>query len=97
MTRWVVDTSPLILAKLNRLDLIRNGADEVLAPPAVVHEVRMHPDAASRKIDEALSAWLKVRPVEDLSALEILAAAVDSGEPALIRGGLPLRITGTGR
>ena len=45
MTRWVVDTSPLIfLAKLDRLDLLRKGADEILAPPAVIEEVRAHPE-----------------------------------------------------
>jgi len=85
MTRWVVDTSPLIfLAKLDRLDLLRDGADEILAPPAVVHEVRMHPDDASRKIDMVLSAWLKVRPVGDLSALEVLLADLDPGEAETI-------------
>lgn len=85
MVQWVVDTSPLIfLANLDRLDLLRNGADMVLAPPAVIHEVRMHPDAASRKVDQALSTWLKVRHVVDLSALEVLQAEVDSGEAEAI-------------
>lgn len=46
MIRWVVDSSPLIfLAKLDRLDLLREGADEILAPPAVLQEVRSHPDS----------------------------------------------------
>ena len=31
MIRWVVDTSPLVfLAKLDRLELLRKGVDEVL-------------------------------------------------------------------
>jgi hypothetical protein len=35
MSLWVTDSSPLIfLAKLNRLDLLRQEAQEVLVPPA---------------------------------------------------------------
>ncbi len=42
MNRWVVDTGPLIfLAKLDRLELLQRGADEILAPPAVLAEVHM--------------------------------------------------------
>lgn len=85
MTRWVVDTSPLIfLAKLDRLDLLRNGADEVLAPPAVIEEVRTHADYASRKIDEAVSSWLRVKTVEDRSALEVLLGDLGTGEAEAI-------------
>jgi predicted nucleic acid-binding protein len=81
MTRWVVDTSPLIfLAKLDRLDLLRHGADEVLAPPAVIEEVRTHTDYASRKIDEAISVWLGVRAVEDRGALAVLLGDLGAGE-----------------
>jgi predicted nucleic acid-binding protein len=40
MTLWIVDTSPLIfLAKLNRLDLLKRGADQIVAPPAVFREI----------------------------------------------------------
>jgi predicted nucleic acid-binding protein len=36
MSRWIADTSPLIfLAKLDRLDLLRKSADEILVPAAV--------------------------------------------------------------
>lgn len=85
MTRWVVDTSPLIfLAKLDRLDLLRRGADEVLAPPAVIEEVRQHPDDASRRIEEAVSTWLTVRPVEDRRTLEVLVVDLDLGEAEAI-------------
>jgi len=35
MRLWVVDTSPLIfLAKLDRLDLLQRGTDQIVAPPA---------------------------------------------------------------
>ena len=48
MTLWVVDTSPLVfLAKLGRLDLLRESADLVTVPRAVLTEVRAKPDAAT--------------------------------------------------
>ncbi len=40
MSRWVLDTSPLIfLAKLDRIDLLRAAADELRMPPVVLEEV----------------------------------------------------------
>jgi uncharacterized protein len=85
MTRWVVDSSPLIfLAKLDRLELLRREADEILAPPAVIEEVRFHPDSASRKIDDAISTWLNIRQVEDRSALEVLLGDLGHGEAEAI-------------
>ncbi|HSS47365.1 MAG TPA: hypothetical protein VLX28_00330 [Thermoanaerobaculia bacterium] len=43
MNLWVIDSSPLIfLAKLSRLDLLQKGAEEILAPPAVLAEIAEH-------------------------------------------------------
>ncbi len=54
MSCWVVNASPLIyLAKLDRLDLLQRGADEVLVPPTVLRELSVKPDASSGKIDAA--------------------------------------------
>ena len=48
MTRWVVDTSPLVfLAKMGRLDLLRQSAELVTIPRAVLTEVHAKPDAAT--------------------------------------------------
>ena len=48
MSRWVVNTSPLIyLAHLDRLDLLRQGAEEILIPPAVLRELRAKPDPST--------------------------------------------------
>jgi len=45
MSLWVTDSSPLIfLAKLNRLSLLRQEAEEVLAPPAVLGEIAEQDD-----------------------------------------------------
>ncbi|MEO7420539.1 MAG: DUF3368 domain-containing protein [Thermoanaerobaculia bacterium] len=85
MSRWVVDTSPLIfLAKLDRLDLLRRSADEVLVPAAVIEEVRAYPDEASRKIEDALGSWLREAKVEGRQVVDVLLADLDFGEAEVI-------------
>lgn len=85
MSLWVVDTSPLIfLAKLDRLDLLRRAADEVVAPPAVFREIDEYPDAASEKIEDAKKSWLRVRSAEDRRLVDVLMADLDVGESEVI-------------
>jgi predicted nucleic acid-binding protein len=85
MSRWVVDTSPLIfLAKLNRLDLLRRSADELLVPTAVMEEVRAYPDDASRKIEDALASWLREEKVKGRQVVDVLLADLDFGEAEVI-------------
>jgi predicted nucleic acid-binding protein len=85
MSRWVVDTSPLIfLAKLDRLDLLRKSAEEVLVPAAVIEEVRAYPDEASRKIEDALGSWLREAKVEGRQVVDVLLADLDFGEAEVI-------------
>ena len=57
---------------------------EILAPSAVLQEVRSHPDSASRKVDEAVSTWLKIRPVEELGTLAVLLGDLGPGEAEAI-------------
>lgn len=79
MRLWVVDTSPLIfLAKLDRLDLLRKSADQVVAPPAVFQEIAEHPDEASLRIDDARLSWLSVRAVKDRRVVDVLMADLDA-------------------
>ncbi len=85
MSCWVVDTSPLIfLAKLDRLDLLRQGAGQLLIPPAVLREVQEHPDEASEKIEEVNGSWLEVRPVSQRQTVEVLMADLGIGESEVI-------------
>jgi hypothetical protein len=85
MRRWVADTSPLLfLAKLNRLDLLRHAADEILAPPAVFQEIRRIPDEASDRLEAARLDWLHVHPVSDLALVDVLQADLDLGESEVI-------------
>jgi len=85
MRLWVVDTSPLIfLAKLDRLDLLQRGADQVVAPPAVFQEIDEYPDVASNRIEDAKKSWLQVRAVEDRRLVDVLMADLDAGESEVI-------------
>jgi predicted nucleic acid-binding protein len=85
MSLWVVDTSPLIfLAKLDHLDLLARGANEVLVPSAVLQEVQVYQDEARHKIEEALRSWLTVRKVTDHQLVEVLMADLDRGEAEVI-------------
>ncbi|HEY3567256.1 MAG TPA: DUF3368 domain-containing protein [Thermoanaerobaculia bacterium] len=85
MSRWVVDTSPLIfLAKLDRLDLLRKSADELLVPATVVEEIRAYPDDASQKVEEALGSWLREEAVEARRIVDVLLADLDLGESEVI-------------
>jgi predicted nucleic acid-binding protein len=85
MSRWVVDTSPLIfLAKLDRLDLLRKSADEILVPAAVIAEIRAYPDDASQKVEGALTSWLREEKVEVRRIVDVLLADLDLGEAEVI-------------
>ena len=85
MRRWVVDTSPLLfLAKLNRLDILKGAADEILAPPAVFLEVAARQDEVGRQIDGASRIWLTRSPVRDERLVEILSADLGAGEAEVI-------------
>lgn len=85
MTTWIVDTSPLVfLAKLRHLDLLREGADTICVPQAVLSEVRARPDEATQAIEQASLSWLSVRQVSNREAVEILRVDLDVGEAEVI-------------
>jgi predicted nucleic acid-binding protein len=85
MSVWIVDTSPLIfLAKLNRLDLLRQGAEEILAPPAVLREISERQDEAARQVEEARRDWLRTRAVEDRLLSTVLQTDLGEGEAEAI-------------
>ena len=60
MTRRLTNASPLIfLAKLNRMDLLSLGVEEVLVPSGVLEEVRAKRDDAAQQVEARLGHWLK--------------------------------------
>lgn len=85
MSLWVVDASPLIfLAKLERLDLLRQAAGSVCLPQAVADEIRAKPDMATQVLEQALQTWIEVRVVDNRMAVDLLLAELDLGEAEVI-------------
>ncbi len=85
MSRWVVDTGPLIfLAQIDRLDLLRHAADEVLIPPGVLQELRAKTDASASKIETARRTWLRLDSLRDQTMLKVLSLDLDAGEAEVI-------------
>ncbi|HBL26379.1 MAG TPA: DUF3368 domain-containing protein [Acidobacteria bacterium] len=85
MKLWIADTSPLLfLAKLDRLDLLRQAGGEILAPEAVFREIRQRRDEASHKLAEASRTWLQARAVTDRALVEVLLADLDEGEAEVL-------------
>ncbi len=80
--RWVVNASPLIvLAKIDRLDLIHLLADDVLVPRAVVAEINAGPENDPARLFLASSPF----PVVDVPAHpNILGWDLGSGETAVL-------------
>lgn len=60
MTKRITNTSPLILlAKLDRLDLLRLGVDKVLVPSAVFKEIGAKGDVATKRVEAYRGVWLE--------------------------------------
>lgn len=84
MSLWVVDTSSLLfLAHLDRLDLLRREADEILVPPAVLQELRAKTDSAVKRI-ESQRSWLRLEAPQDMKTLGVLRLDLDAGEAEVI-------------
>lgn len=78
MSRWVVDTSPLILlAKIDRLSLLRAGATEIYIPTAVA-------DEAAQQVQSATKEWLTIQPIQNQAQLQHHLHTLDSGEAEAI-------------
>jgi hypothetical protein len=85
LTTWVVDATPLIfLSKLDQLDLLRRGADEVLTVPAVMREITVYHDRAAQVLMSAAGDWLRVRVPVSEAALAMLLTQLDAGEAEAI-------------
>jgi predicted nucleic acid-binding protein len=68
--RRYVNTSPLVfLVRENLLDMLREGADEVVVPQAVIDEIHGHgeEDPTVRAIGEL--DWLSIRPVSEIASV----------------------------
>lgn len=85
MSIWVVNTSPLVfLGNLGRLELLRHEGREVCIPRAVAEEIAAKPDAAAQAVQDACTAWLRVRQVVDDTAVTLVQATLHTGEAEAI-------------
>lgn len=84
----VSNTTPLIgLASIQRFDLLQNLFGEIFIPRAVNNEIlAAKTDKSNRKgVDEITAAkWIKVIPVKDNLAVEVLLDELDLGESETI-------------
>ncbi|MBM3216956.1 DUF3368 domain-containing protein [Candidatus Poribacteria bacterium] len=73
MNRRITDASPLLfLAKLERLELLLLGVEQVLVPSAALHEVRAKHDEAAARVERVLMVWLAECPVTRPELIELL-------------------------
>jgi hypothetical protein len=85
VSRWVVDTSPLVfLAKLDHLSILRNSAEAVLIPSTVLEEVRRYGDDATQRIDRACHSWLRVHTLGKSEVQRMAEMHLGPGESAAI-------------
>ncbi|GIV07279.1 MAG: DUF3368 domain-containing protein [Fimbriimonadales bacterium] len=85
----VVDASPLILlAKVEALELLRLGVEQVWAPSEVLAEVAHGADAAADTIQRACADWLQTCHVR--VSVPLLREALGMGERALLEQALAL-------
>ena len=80
--RIVSDTGPIIgLAKIGRIDLLRQFTEEISIPPFVHKELFGKTGIETGLIEKALGDFLKVTPVSILEpSTERLLAELDEGE-----------------
>ena len=85
----VVDAAPLILlAKLDALELLRLGAESVLAPSEVLSEVAQGADVAAARVRLARAQWLQECYAR--TPLPSLPEALGAGERAVLEQALTL-------
>jgi predicted nucleic acid-binding protein len=88
MPKAVSNASPLIhLAKINRLELIREFHEQVLVPPAVWREVveRGHGQPETPLILQACrEGWIQQKAVSEEKLISLLKLQLDEGESETI-------------
>ena len=81
----VSDSTILIgLAKVDRLDLLREAFYEIYVPEEVFKEVTDRGIDKPGAQDIRKSAWIKVRTVKDRTQVNLLMASIDKGEAEVL-------------
>lgn len=85
MRPWVTNASPLIfLSKLGRLALLKNAADEILVPTAVIQENQQYGDRAASEVAVATQDWLEPIDTNSSPLLKLLQTELGPGEAAAL-------------
>lgn len=93
MRARVVDAGPLLfLARLDRLDLLLLGADQIYVPVAVLTEIRQKPDPALEPIQTVLKTWLAECSLTNPDLLKLLPD-LGAGEREVILQALERKVT----
>ena len=86
MSVWVADAGPLIfLAKLGRLNLLKEASAEIYVPAGVMSEIHAKSDKASIIIAESSKTWLRTRKAKNRDVVNLLLADMDLGEAEAMR------------
>jgi uncharacterized protein len=81
----VSNSTPLIaLAKINRLDLLKDYFGEIYIPKEVYDEVVRRGGNLAGSSEVASCIWIKVEPVKNKMAVETLSLSLDKGEAEAI-------------
>ncbi|MBI3944033.1 MAG: DUF3368 domain-containing protein [Chloroflexi bacterium] len=82
----ISNTTPLIgLATIRRFDVLQQLFKELCIPQAVYNEtVIAGREAGGAKQEVSEAAWIKILPVKDQLAVEVLLGELDSGEAETI-------------
>ncbi len=84
MKRRVSNASPIIfLVKLDRLELLRLGVDEVLIPTEVLAEIHAKHDEVTQQLEGHLNTWIKECRLAQRETVQLLVD-LDEGERAVI-------------
>jgi len=79
----VSNTTPLIgLGRIGRIDLLATIFGQIIVPQAVYSEISAVEDEIKKALNAA--AWLRVEPVRDRLAVEVLLDELDLGEAETI-------------
>jgi len=82
----ICDTGPVIgLAKIGKISLLKNIAEEVLIPPMVYKELLGKVGDESNQIDGALNDFIRIKEIDALDpAVETTLAGLGEGEKQAI-------------
>jgi predicted nucleic acid-binding protein len=83
----------IFLSKINRLELLRLGADVVYAPSEVLKELKLIQDEAGMAVQEILGIWLLEKSCSQQNLLAIARQALDPGEAEVVALALELGTT----